>query len=367
MTDNTVVQIQRFTASSISMLNLLRTACMRMDDNTGEKFIRGRDRFMSVSQAFINGLKNTETQFDYTKTIKKSFSVLKSDSNCDLLLAKDKKLFELRDEEGKITTIIPGLDIKIGYNLLKEEEIVVFWQYIYLFACSVFRMIENANDKTSFQTKYSHVLDTLAKLEEDIAKTGVMFNNQIFNPFIGVGENNSNYSVDEMFTGGALPNEQKLSMDSILSTLGIDKLLDEDKIKEQLENFDEEQTNEATDQIMKLLGVTDNPDIREVCGILISDIVAGLKQDGVSKIGDTLMNVTQKAKEKIDHRKMQQTAGQMHHFMTNSKETMKNMTDADGNPIGQQLMDNMAIPLSMMSMFGMGGAMPNSDSNPKKA
>jgi hypothetical protein len=346
-----VVQIQRFTASSISMLNLLRTACLRKNINDAcERDVRSRDRFLTSSQSFIDQMKDPNNDFDFTRFIRKAFATLKLDNHCNYLINKDKTLFEVRDSSNKIMTILPGIDLKIGYVCMDDTETTAFWQYMYLFSSSVFHLIKNSNEK-SFVHKYVHVTDALKILETDISKTGVMFNNQIFNPFIGVGDNKDGYSVDEMFTGGELPKQQNVSIESVLSMLGVDKMFDEKKLQEELKNFNEEHANEATDKIIGLLGATNNPEVREVCNTLIKDIVANFKENGISNVGDTLKKVAENAKMTIDPNKMKQTANSMQHFMANSQDTMKDMKDADGKPIGQQLMNSMSVPLSMMNFM----------------
>lgn len=346
-----ITQIQCFTASSISMLNLLRTACTRMHDNKlSEKDLRSRDRFMNFSQNFINQMKDPEDDFDVPKFIRKAFGTLRIEKHCEFLKEKNIKLFEVRDGNNKIMTILPGLDLRIGYACLHEDEVVLFWQYMYLFASSVFHLIKDANE-AAFEKKYMHINDVLKIIETDISKTGVSFNNQIFNPFIGVGDDAEKYSVNEMFTGGTLPKQQSVSIGSIISMLGVDKLFDEKKLQEELKDFTEQRATEATDKIIGILGANDNPEVREVCNTLIKDLVGNFKESGFTNMGDTLAKVAEKAKGSIEPDKMMKTAKSVKNFMYNSKESMKDMKDANGNPIGQQLIDSMAIPLSMMKFM----------------
>lgn len=347
-----IVQIQHFTASSISMLNLLREECLKKNNNDlTERTIKGKERFMNSSQTFVDQLKDSDNNFDYTRFIRKAFGTLKTAEHCEFLVNKNSKLFEARDSDGKIMTILPGLDLKIGYGFLDQDKIAVFWQYMFLFSSAVFRLIKSSNE-SMFDKKYAHVATTLTVIDSDIAKTGILFNNQIFNPFLGVGdETTSKYSVDELFTGKELPKQHNVSIESVLSMMNINKIFDEKKLQDELKNFDETHATEATDRIIGLLGANGNPEVREVCNTLIKDIVLNFKQNGLSNIGDTMMKVAENAKKTIDSNKMKQTAESMKHFMANSQETMKNMKDADGNPIGQQLMNSMAVPLSMMNMF----------------
>jgi hypothetical protein len=346
-----VNQIQRFTASSISMINLLQTVCTRQEkEKLDHKENKAIERFMDSSQKFIDNIRSPEEDFDYTKSIKKAFNTLRDETQCKKLLEKNYEIFNLRDEDNKIVTIIPGLDIRVGYKFLDDNEKTLFWQYMYLFSGSVFNMIKISNEEKF--GKYGYILETIKIMESELSKTGIMFNNKIFNPFIGVGQNQNEYSVTDMFNGSSeLPKQQSVSIESVLTMLGVDKMFDQQKLNEELKGIGEPQINEATEKIIGLLGAKNNPEVKEVCGILIRDLVTNLKENGINEIGETLRKVAEKAKKDIPMAKMQKTASSMQNFMANSQEKMKEMKDANGNPIGQQMMNSMSIPLSMMNMM----------------
>jgi hypothetical protein len=347
---DTVIYIQRFTVSSISLLNLLQSVCTNQPtDKIQGKDRKAVDKFIESSQKFIDTMKNPDEDFDYTRFIKKAFSVLKTEEQCIQIKEKSSDLLNIRDGENKIVTILPGLDLKIGYKFLSESEKINFWQYMYLFIDSVFCLIKITNP-IKFP-KYEHVVETLKFIEVELSQTGIMFKDQIFNPFIGIGDNLTEYSVDQMFTGGELPKQHQMSIDTILSMMGVDKMFDETKINEQLKGIGEDQVNEATEKIIGLLGASDNKEIKDTCNTLIQDIVNNFKENGISNIGDTLKKVAENAKKTIDITKMKKTAESMKNFMANSQEKMKDLKDAKGNPIGQQMLNSMSVPLSMMNMM----------------
>lgn len=348
----TVDYIQRFTASSISMLNLLQSACVRQkDDDLQNRDKKAKDKFMESSQKFIDTMKDPDEDFDYTRFIKKAFNTLKTEEQCNQIKEKNSEVLNIRDQDNKIITILPGLDLKVGYKFLDDQEQVAFWQYMYLFIDSVFCLIRTSNP-VKFP-KYDHVVETLNFVETELGKTGVMFKDQIFNPFIGVGDNKDGegYGVDQMFTGGELPKQHQMSIESVLSMLGVDKMFDETKLNEELKGIGDKQINEATEKIVGLLGASNNPEVKDVCNILIQDIVTNFKENGISNVGDTLKKVAENAKKNIEISKMKKTAESMKYFMANSQDKMKDMKDGNGNPIGQQMMNSMAVPLSMMNFM----------------
>ena len=348
----TVNYIQRFTASSISILNLLQTACEKQkDEDLTIRDVRAKNKFKESSQKFINTMKDPEEEFDYTRFIKKAFTTLKTKEQCDQIVNKNPDLLNIRDRDNKIVTILPGLDLKVGYNFLSNEEKEVFWQYMYLFIDSVFCLIRSSNP-VKFP-RYTHVIETLTFIETELGKTGVMFKDQIFNPFVGIVDtvDGDGYSVEQMFTGGELPKQHNMSIDSVLDMLGVSKLFDVKKLEQELREGGDKQIEEATEKIIGLLGATNNPDVKDVCNILVQDIVNDFKENGISNIADTLKKVAGRAKQNIEISKMKKTAESMKYFMSNSQDKMKDMKDSSGNPIGEQLMNSMAVPLSMMNFM----------------
>ena len=383
---NIVSQIHLFTASSICMLNILRDALQRTNDNNNDndnsdKFNQRDEisysKFMGASKKYIDSITRNDEEFDYARFIKKAFTTFKNKEQCCQLLKKDKALFDVRDTENKIVTILPGIDIRFGYKYLTNDEINKFWQYLYLFSCSVFNMIKiNNEDKFNNSEKYEIVRETNTKMQQELSMTGIMFNNQVFNPFIGLTDHsmnganknenttNQNYGFEDMFTGANLPSLDgpSISIDNILKMLQVDKIFNENKLNDELKNISDSQINEATDRIIELLGAGGNSDIKEVCGTLIQDIVESLRTNGINNISKTLKDVTDKARNIIEPNKMIQTAESMKSFMANSQDKLKDFKDPNtGNPIGESLMKN--LPTDFMNMFTKNFNIPIDDDN----
>ena len=382
MASNMTIQMQRFVASTTSMLQMLRSACEKKQQSgqlVRDKDIRSAVRFMGSSDQFIQSIKDQSNEFDYSRFIKKAFATLRGEVSLEYLVAKDPRLFAQRDQDRKIITILPGIDIGFGYNCLDhlaeptaephadaepeakpeakpepeakpdKSDTAMFWQYMYLFSSSIFNMIQLTNEQKF--AKYVHVRQTLEQIEKDMAKTGIWFDNKMFNPFVGLSQSDqTDYGVEQMFTGGELPRQQTMDMGSILGSLGIDKMFDEEKLNEELKGLGEQQIDEATTRIAELLGATDNPEVKEVCGVLINDIVAGFKENGISNMSETIRRVAENAKNNIEVSKMKKTADSMKHFMSNSEDMLKNMKDDQGNPIGDKLLG---------AIGGNGTGMPN--------
>lgn len=345
-----MIYMQRFTASVIALLNTMKKGVEKID-TLSDNDQKLKDRLFHAIDKFSHGLKNQTDEFDYSKFIKKVYYCLRDDNTLKMVREKDPKLFSMRDANNRIITIIPGVDIRFAMKYLNEDELKEFWPNFYLFISSTFRMIQLINSDKLQNNEV--ITETIEYMNKEIALTGVIFDKQIFNPFIGVqDENGEKLTVEQMFnTTGIKPVDISNvgSMESMLNMMGVENLISTENLKKQLDGLGEEHVTEATTKIVEMLGAQNNDDVKEVCGTLIKDIVENLKTNGIENIGSTLMNVANMTKGKLDINKMKKTAMSMQYFMNNSTEKMKEMRDTDGNPIGENLMNTLSSYMNLMN------------------
>lgn len=334
---NLLLFMQRFTASAISLLDLMKTTCETIDDATmltmNEQEKMSVAKLVDAIKRLLDGMKKKDDEldsdnFNYSKFIKKVFYSLRTSDALDFIKNRDSKLFSMKDENNKIITILPGIDTRIAFVFMSDETKANFWKTFYLFSRAAFEIIKTTNPK-KFE-KYTAVQDTMIYLDDEITKNNLL-GSATFNPFIGIGESGE-YSVDKLFAQNATQAEVD-NMTSMLSLMGVEKLIDPEKLKEQLNDINDENVTEATDKIIDMLGAQNNSDIKEVCSTLIKDIVANLKTNGLANISDTLMTVANNARSKLDVKKMKQTAEGMHAFMENSIGKMSNMANENKNGV----------------------------------
>ena len=351
-----LIHMQHFTASVISILNTLKSSCETIA-TPNAKDSKAINRLFGAIDRFTTGLKNQTEDFDYSKFIKKVFYSLRSPEALEMLKTKDPSLFSMRDENNRIITILPGIDIRFAMKYFGDQEQKDFWPNFYLFVSSTFAIIRLTNPERMSNCVQLDEVDRIMKLE--IAQTGVLFGKQIFNPFIGLNNENERLTVEQMFANnGIRPIDPTNfsgagSMESMLNMMGVESLISTENLKKQLENLGSEHVDEATSKIVEMLGAQDNEDVKEVCGTLIRDIVDNLKTNGIQNIGSTLMDIANKTKGKINMEKMKQTASSMQHFMNNSTEKMKEMKDENGNPIGENLMNTLSSYMNMMNRMNL--------------
>lgn len=324
--------MQHFTATAISLLNTLKTTCETIDTSTlSEQENASVAKLVDAIKRLSDGMRKKDDEldsdnFNYSKFIKKVFYSLRTPEALEFLKNRDSKLFAMKDENNKIVTILPGIDTRIALVFMSDETRENFWKTFYLFAFATFEIIKATNPKKF--TKYTAVSDTMTYLDEDIKKSKISLINAVFNPFVGIGASGE-CSVEQMFAQNTTPSEAE-HMTSVLSMMGVEKLIDPEKLKEQLNDISDENVTEATDKIVDMLGAQNNSDVKEVCSTLIKDIVENLKTNGLSNIQETLMSVANNARTKLDVNKMKRTAEGMHSFMENSIGKLSTMTNENG-------------------------------------
>lgn len=341
-----------FTTSLTEILNLLLKQSHEIDFDKLDvsvkqnvKVIKNHTKLRSVCNDLKKGfMSNEQCEFDQGRIIKKIYRVLTQ--NLDKLYPDpDKSLFTLKNDKGETVTLIPGLDMGLVTGSLNEENTTMLWGHIYMLYVSSVAMISAINN----HKKEGKVWEIIPKIKEKVTKMGMF--GKSFNPFVGLMQETTEYNVKTMFEKvDDLKAPAGPSMEDIFKMTGVDKLVDVNQLGDQLKNVKQEDIDEATSSIAKLLGAEYDNDVKEVCGTLVEGIVNDLKANpdgGLKSMFDTAKSVTEKLGPKIDKGKMKKTASKLTHFLKNGESNLKNMKDDKGNPIGEKIMESLKIPLKL--------------------
>lgn len=102
--------------------------------------------------------------------------------------------------------------------------------------------------------KLIFILSEIINKESKVVKSEEISESLEFNPYEGVG-GDKEYGVDDMFSGvEELKVEGTPGFGSLAKLVGIDKMMDLDKLTEELQNMDEEQVSTATENIKNMMG-----------------------------------------------------------------------------------------------------------------
>lgn len=344
---------KHFVISVVSVMDLLKDKSESLMESAESKKKKQHLKLQQSCSKILDQYRTDVDNLNEGKIIKKVYKTLRD--NIELLKDKNGDLFSVRDNKNKIVTIIPGINIKLIYGHFDEKESEMFWQYMYLLFISSVKLITQSNDDNKMKTGRNKIVsDNMEEMEKELMKTGLTVKGSAFNPFIGLkGASKQAFGVDALFSGEApqtgvggdlLPG---MDMNMVLSQLGIDTMVDMDKINEQLKNISEKEITSATKNITQILGAEEGSDVADVCDTLVRSIVDNLKEKGISDMMGTLKSISESVDKNIDKEKMKKTAKTMQGFMMNSEQRLKEMKDEKGNPIGDKLFNAMSGPLNM--------------------
>jgi DNA-directed RNA polymerase subunit F len=360
-----VVLMQQFTAACVALLKLLRRYSESKIQELGSeaepnpRALQAYSRFNDSVDRYVASLQ--DGSFDFQKILRKIFDVLKTEDATRMVRESDSSLFELRNEQNKIVSILPGINIRLTYSLLSEEDQTYFWQYFHLMALSTFNIFHHHNPRKV--ASLQHVMDMIHEIGPSLEKTGIMVDNKIFNPYLGLGGTaGEKYGMEEMFANTIeLQTGEQLSLEAVLNTLGVGNLVNEEELNAKLDSLKESDLEVATDQIVNILGAGGDPNTRNVCSKLVRNIVEELKVNGIANVGNVLKAVADKSKSEIQVSDMRNTMGYVQNFMNHGQEKLKNMKDENGNPIGEEVLNTISTPMAMLKAMGMGNMPPGPD------
>ncbi|AYV80954.1 MAG: hypothetical protein Harvfovirus11_16 [Harvfovirus sp.] len=342
-----------FMASLMLLLDVSRN-CVGVSEKKAVQHVAGVDKMIALVND--NGV-DTEKK---GALIKKVFMIL--DIYFDLLKTNDPKLFNLYSKhKGRAVrvTIIPGIDFGSLWDKFDAVSQERLWNYVKLMYISSSYMIGssgNTNNVVSPEKVKSLNSDIGIKPAElydqfwKVYPNSTLVTKKIFNPFEGVGENNTEYGLSDLLSGPKLLPDQTApgglgGLGNIGKLLGIEKMINMEDLAKQLKNITKEQIENATKSIKSLLGDVDE-NTSEMIDLMLTDITDELKKEelGVGNPLNNLVNIAQnvahKMIPKIDSRKVD-----MAQVWNSTRNMASKCQDKDGKPI----FDGPNNPLSLVT------------------
>lgn len=123
-----------------------------------------------------------------------------------------------------------------------------------------------------------------------------------FNPYVGIGDGDTNYGVEEMYSGVKnMPEPEKPGIGSVTNLLGINKMLNLDKLSNELKNMSKDDIDEATNNIKNLLGSNVDDKTTNLISTMLSSINEELKKDNNSTDNplDNIFKIAESVADKI--------------------------------------------------------------------
>lgn len=328
-----------FVSSAINIVNLMKSVSTENDDKISEDKKMSHNKLRQTCVDIINQYKNTDknTDVDQVRIIKKAFKVLSG--NYKMVKEKNASIFCVRNEEGKISTIIPGLNINLCIPLLSEEQNVQLWENVDgLFVTSV-KMVYLMTDKNRHD---QNILELCSELEQ---KALLKFNNV----FMGLTNDSKNeINMDQLMSNDiVIPGTEANS--GLLGKLGVDKLMDPSALASEIKKFNDDDVNETINTLTSMLG--NDSDIKDVCTTMVKSVLADIQQNGLENMFSIAERVSGQLNDKIDPDKMAKTASGMNDLINNNKDKLNDLKDDKGNPMNTDILKNFKSTLNMAKLF----------------
>ena len=268
-------------------------------------------------------------KYDIAKLIFRTYHLLKD--NIQHITNKSDVLFTSE------FVMLPGVDLKLIWpNLIKGQKEKV-WTYLSILQIESELLMEHTKDiKTT----------PVEQPNEDSVQ---------FNPYVGVGGNNSGYGVNEMFS--ALPKDDEIQssgpgIETIAKMIGLNKLVNFDELADQLKNMKKEDIESATNNIKELLGNNVDEKTSELFKTMLTDISEEMKNTNLDK-GDPFANllkisenVAMKMKPNIEKNNID-----VSQLISSTQVFANQCKDTNGKP----LFEGKVNPFSLLASFTNGG------------
>lgn len=177
----------------------------------------------------------------------------------------------------------------------------------------------------------------------------VMNDEEELDVFAGVGDDNKDYGINDMFTGEQMDySDFKPDMGKLVNMLGLDKYFgDISKIGEELKNISDDDIEKASSQIKKMMGQDTDTGTQDLISTILSDIKKELGTTDLSK-GDVITNmmniaesVSNRVRPTVNSKQRENLAASMENLTKNFGKEMG--VDPKDIPDPEQMMKNAGI------------------------
>ena len=185
-----------------------------------------------------------------------------------------------------------------------------------------------------------------------------------FNPYEGIGSVIEEYGINEMFSGpDTLPSDKKSSgmgMGSMASLLGLNKMFDINKLRDQLKNMSKEDIDKATQNLQGLLG----GNVSENTSGIISDMLSSIKNEIQNDKNldddpfDSIMRIAQNVATKLQP-KIESGNVNMDELFKSTQGLTDNLKGSDGKGLFEGKTNPFDLVKKMMGNFMKGNKNPN--------
>lgn len=175
--------------------------------------------------------------------------------------------------------LLPGIELSAMWPHFSSGQQKKIWTYLNILYVLSDIILQNSD----------HPEQTIVSTNNDSESRDLSFN-----PYVGIGETDNNYGVDDLFAGAPPPDSNPATpgLGSIANLVGLDKMINLDDLRDQLANMNKDDIDDATNNIKSLLGSNMDDKTTNLISNMLSNITNELKKDNVGS-GNPLDNIVQ--------------------------------------------------------------------------
>lgn len=287
----------------------------------------------------IHKLIQVYNQLDMAKVIFKVANFTKEFAND--INNKNQSIFD------KPLFILPEIDLSLQWSKLTTAQKNKSWTYLHILSIESDFLMNF--DKQSSEVQSVHVSQPTEQITQ--TETSQEPKHLDFNPYVGVGTNDGNYGVNELYSATPNLKDDKPTapgISSVLSMLGVDKMINMDELSQQLKNMKKEDIDNATNNIRSLLG----NNIDENTSALINDMLTGITTELNNKNvgnGDPLQNIMKIAESVAT--KIQPRMENQNFDMSKLLNSTQTLADQCKDDSGKPLFSGNTNPFAMLNQL----------------
>jgi|SRR3989344_1148431 len=187
----------------------------------------------------------------------------------------NKQLFQLRNEDNKLITLIPGLNINLIFDLLNEDELNKLWCSIYtLYICSIELLFNKSENRKKMPLAlYKKLPKLYSKLNE---MNGSII---LFNIYDGIGDENDIMDIDNLFLTFTNNNLGNSDISNMLSNISLDSMGPLYKmLKTNLQDIPQSELDNISKSISQLLGTSNDVEMNNLFSKMINNLSSEIKK-----------------------------------------------------------------------------------------
>lgn len=221
------------------------------------KFLYDINRYVPTLE--VDQILAAYKDFDMVKVIFRVHKLLKANEN--EINQNNMKLFS---EE---FCILPSIDLSSLWRKMNSNQQKKIWTYLgmLLLQTDIFYGVNDDNHDNHDNTVN----------EKQIATTE-------FNPYVGIGNSNQNYSLNEMLSSiPTIEEDQPMDMgiDAITKMMGLDKMININEISDKLKNMTDEDLDKAKVQLKKAFGAENDEATGNFINTMVESLADEVKKD----------------------------------------------------------------------------------------